>query len=86
VTFYEICRYTVYNCWPRDKGAVFKEEQIRCKRMREFVEVVGDDRFMFRYEDMVGKKFEALNAYLKIAAKHHAALCPIYSFFSSEDW
>jgi hypothetical protein len=32
--------------------------------MREFVEVMGDDRFMFRYEDMVGKKFEALNAYL----------------------
>jgi hypothetical protein len=54
--------------------------------MREFVEILGVARFMFRYEDMVGKKFEALNAYLKIAAKQHAALCPIYSFFSTEDW
>ena len=68
------------------KEAVFKEEQIRYQRMREFVEILGDDLIMFRYEDMVDKKFEALNAYLKIAAKHHSASCPIYSFFSSEDW
>ena len=32
--------------------------------MREFVEILGDDWFMFRYEDMVDKKFEALDAYL----------------------
>ena len=32
--------------------------------MREFVEISDDDWFMFRYEDMVDKKSEALNAYL----------------------
>ena len=84
--FYEICRYTGYNGWPRDKEAVFKEEQIRYQPMREFVEILGDDWIMFRYEDMVDKKFEVLNAYQKISAKHHAAPCPIYSFFSSENW
>jgi hypothetical protein len=64
IPFYEICRYTGYDGWPRDKEAVFKEEQIRYQRMREFVEILGDDWFMFRYEDMVDKKFDALNAYL----------------------
>jgi hypothetical protein len=32
--------------------------------MREFVEILGDGWFMFRYEDMVNNKFEALNAFL----------------------
>ncbi len=62
--FYEICRYTGYDGWPRDKEAVFEEERIRYQRMWKFVEISGDAWFMFRYEDMVDKKFEALNAYL----------------------
>jgi hypothetical protein len=62
--FYEICRYTGYNSCPRDKEAVFEEEKIRYQRMRAFVENLGDDWFMYRYEDMVDKKFDALNAYL----------------------
>jgi hypothetical protein len=64
VSFYEICRYTGYNGWPRDKKAVFEEEQIRYQRMWEFIKTLGDDWFVYRYEDMVDKKFEALNAYL----------------------
>ena len=64
VTFYEICRYTGHNDWPRDKEDVFEEEQIRYRRMRDFVKSLGDDWFLFRYEDLVDKKFETLNAYL----------------------
>ena len=64
VSFYEICRYTGYNSYPRTKEEVFKEEEIRYQRMRAFVESLGDDWFLYRYEDMVDKKFDALNAYL----------------------
>jgi hypothetical protein len=72
VSFYEICRFTGYNGWPRPKEAVFKEEQIRYKRMEDFVQSLGDDWFIFRYEDMVDKKFEALNVYLGFEANADA--------------
>ncbi len=64
VPFYEICRYTGYDGCPRDKDAVFEEEKVRYLRMRAFVESLEDDWFLYRYEDMVDKNFDALNAYL----------------------
>jgi hypothetical protein len=64
VPFYEICRYTGYNSCPRDKDAVFEEEKVRYQRMRTFVESLGNDWFLYRYEDMVDRKFDTLNAYL----------------------
>ena len=64
VPFYEICRYTGHNSWPRSKEDVFKEEQIRYRSMQDFVRSLSDDWFLFRYEDMVDKKFDGLNAYL----------------------
>ena len=72
VPFYEICRYTGYNGWPREKEDVFKEEQIRYQQMREFVEGLGDDWLIYRYEDMVDKRFEALNVYLGFDANADA--------------
>ena len=64
VPFYEICRYTGHNSWPRSKEDVFKEEQFRYQSMREFVKSLPEDWFMFKYEDMVDKQFATLNAYL----------------------
>jgi hypothetical protein len=72
VPFYEICRYTGHEGWRRDKEEVFEEEKIRYQRMREFVETLGDDWFMYRYEDMVDKKFDALNVYLGFDANADA--------------
>jgi hypothetical protein len=72
VPFYEICRYTGHDGWPRNKEQVFEEERVRYQRMREFVESLGDDWFMYRYEDMVDKKFDSLNAYLAFDAKADA--------------
>ena len=72
VSFYEICRYTGYNGCPRSKESVFEEEKIRYQRMRKFVESLGDDWFLYRYEDMVDKKFDALDAYLGFEAKSDA--------------
>ena len=64
VSFYEICRYTGYNGCPRTKDDVFEEEKLRYQRMRAFVEGLGDGWFLYRYEDMVDKRFDTLNAYL----------------------
>ena len=62
--FFEICRYSGHNGWPKTKEDVFKEEQVRYHRMGQFLESLRDDWFMFRYEDMVDKKFDVLNTYL----------------------
>lgn len=64
IPFYEICRYTGRKGWPRTKEDVFQEEQIRYQRMRDFINSLEDDWFLFKYEDMVNKKFDALNSYL----------------------
>ena len=40
---YEIYRCTGDDGWLRDEADVFKEEQIRYQRMREFVEISGDE-------------------------------------------
>jgi hypothetical protein len=64
IPFYEICRYTSRNGWPRTKEEFFKEEQIRYERMRDFVISLSADWLLFRYEDMVNQRFDGLNAYL----------------------
>jgi len=64
VDFHEICRYTGHNGWPTTTAKVVEEEQNRYEQMRKFVEGLGDDWFLFKYEDMVDKKFKALNEYL----------------------
>ena len=64
VPFYEICRHTGHREWPMSKEAVVEEERLRYLEMAEFVGSLGDDWFLYTYEDMVGKKFEALNDYL----------------------
>jgi hypothetical protein len=64
VPFYEICRYSGHNGWPQAKEEVFKEEQIRHQRMRDFVESLNNDWFLFKYEDMVNAEFTALSSYL----------------------
>ncbi len=62
--FYEICRYTGHNGWPRTVDEVVAEEQYRYQQMVEFVNELASDWFRFTFEDMVADKFEALNNYL----------------------
>ncbi len=64
VPFSEICRYTGHKEWPMSKEAVVEEERQRYREMAAFVGSLGDDWFLYTYEDMVGQKFEALNDYL----------------------
>ena len=64
IDFYEICRYTGHNSWPLSVQEVVEEERVRYQRMSDFVKSLGKDWFLFKYEDMVKKDFEALNKYL----------------------
>jgi hypothetical protein len=72
VSFHEICFYTGYNVWPRSADKVVEEERVRNQNMADFVKQLGDDWFIFRYEDMVDKNFDALNDYLGFETKTNA--------------
>ena len=63
--FYEICRYSTNESdWPTDLERVVQEETLRYQSMCEFVRDLGEDWFLFKYEDMVNKNAEPLNQYL----------------------
>ncbi|MGD9058024.1 MAG: hypothetical protein PVF38_17890 [Desulfobacterales bacterium] len=70
VSFYEICQYTGYDGYPRSIEAVIEEERVRNQNMADFIKELGDDWFLFRFEEMVDKKFGPLSEYLrfKVAA------------------
>jgi hypothetical protein len=62
--FYEICRYTGHNGSPRSPEDVVEEEKYRYQQMIKFINGLGSDWFLFTFEDMVAKNFDALNNYL----------------------
>ena len=64
VAFHEICHYTGYGAWPRSTEDVLEEERLRYENMSQFVNSLGDDWFLFKYEEMVTKNFSELNEYL----------------------
>jgi hypothetical protein len=64
VPFYEICRYTGHNGWPRPVEQVVEEERHRYQQMVKFVDELATDWFRFTFEDMVAGRFEKLNGYL----------------------
>ena len=72
VSFHEICLYTGYGVWPRSADAMIEEERVRYQSMADFIKKIGDDWFIFRYEDMVDKNFDALNDYIGFEAKTEA--------------
>ena len=72
VSFHEICQYTGYNDWPRSTDEVFEEERVRNQNMADFIKKIGNDWFIFRFEDMVDQNFEALHDYLGFETETHA--------------
>ncbi|OQY02514.1 MAG: hypothetical protein B6I22_13505 [Desulfobacteraceae bacterium 4572_123] len=69
VSFAELCRYSGHNGWPRSIDDVVAEERVRYDRMHDFVMELGDDWFLFKYENMIAGNFDALNEYLGFAVK-----------------
>ena len=69
IPFYEIYRYTGYNGWPMTREEVLQEEQSCYQEMSKFVSGLGEDWFLFNYDDMIRKNFEALSHYLGFRVK-----------------
>ena len=72
VPFYEICRYIGYNGWPIPAEEVVEEERVRYQHMCDFVKTLGEDWFLFTYEDMVSGNYDALNTYLGFQVQEDA--------------
>jgi len=72
VSFAEICRYAGYNEWPRPVEAVIEEERVRYRHMSDFVKSLTDDWFLFTYEDMIAKNYQALDTYLGFNVRDEA--------------
>ena len=64
IPFNFICRYAGFNGWPINTEKVVSEERTRYQNMTEFVKALGEDWYIFTYENMVGKNFDGLNEYL----------------------
>jgi hypothetical protein len=69
ISYAELCRYSGRNAWPRSIEDVVDQERVRYDRMHAFVKELGDDWFLFKYEDMISGNFESLNEYLGFAVK-----------------
>jgi len=74
IPFFEICRYTGHNGWPRTVDQVVEEERHRYQQMVKFVGDLGSDWFLFTFEDMVASRFEALNNYLGFEVQADASV------------
>jgi hypothetical protein len=65
IPFHVICRYAGHGeKWPITTEEVVEIERVRYARMAEFVESLGRDWFLFKYEDMVAGKYAGLSQYL----------------------
>lgn len=64
IAFYEICRHTGHDGWPRTPDQVVEEERYRYEQMLKFVTDLGSDWFFLTFENMVEKNLKTLNDYL----------------------
>jgi hypothetical protein len=72
VPFHVLCRYIGHGSWPLTTDEVIEDERLRHQRMSEFVKRLGDDWFIFKYEDMLQGNFAGLNDYLGFTIKNDA--------------
>jgi hypothetical protein len=64
VPFHVLCRYIGHDDRPLTTEEVVERERVRYQRMSDFVKNLGDDWFVFKYEDMIAENFDAINEYL----------------------
>ena len=75
IPFHLICRYAGHlNAWPISTEEVVEEERVRYGNMSDFVRSLGEDWYHFTYENMVGKNFAGLNAYVGFQVAEEAEI------------
>ena len=72
IPFHVLCQYIGHGNWPMATQEVVEDERLRYQRMSDFVKGLGDDWFIFKYEDMIQGNFDNLNNYLGFAIKNDA--------------
>ena len=72
IPFHVLCQYIGHGNWPMATQEVVEDERLRYQRMSDFVKGLGDDWFIFKYEDMIQGNFDNLNDYLGFAIKNDA--------------
>ena len=72
IPFHLICRYAGHNGWPITTEQVVEEERVRYQNMSDFVKTLGEDWYLFTYENMVDKNFHGLNKYLEFDVEEDA--------------
>ncbi len=72
IPFFEICRYTGHDGWPRTAEQVVEEEQNRYDEMLKFVNILDKDWYFFTFENMVDNNVQALNDYLGFEIQNDA--------------
>ncbi|UCF93505.1 MAG: hypothetical protein JSW39_04905 [Desulfobacterales bacterium] len=78
IPFYEICRYIGHNRWPMTVEEVVEEERARYRQMHDFVKTLGEGWFLFTYESLVNKNFDALHKYLGFEIKEETEVPKSY--------
>lgn len=74
VPFHLLCRYIGRDGWPISTEEVLETERFRYQQMYDFVKRLGKDWFIFKYEDMIEKKLDALHEYLGFHIKDDAEI------------
>jgi len=72
IPFHVLCAYIGHDRWPLTKEEVFEDERLRHERMSAFVKRLGENWFLFKYEDMIRGNFQELSSYLGFAVKPDA--------------
>jgi hypothetical protein len=72
VPFHVLCRYIGHDKWPITSEEVIEDERLRHQKMSQFVNSLGDDWFIFKYEYMIDGNFSDLNHYLGFSIKKDA--------------
>jgi hypothetical protein len=64
VPFHVICRNISHGGWPVTTDEVIEKVRTRYQTTYDFVKSLGSEWFIFKYEDMISKNFNALHEYL----------------------
>jgi len=74
IPFNVLFSYIGHEHWPLTTEEVVEREMIRYQRMGDFVKSLGSDWFIFKYEDMIEKKYNGLQEYLGFEIEDEAEI------------
>jgi hypothetical protein len=74
ISFHVLYGYTGHAKWPLSREEVVEKERSKCEAMYNFVKGLGNEWFIYKYEDMIENSFDRLNHYLGFEIKADAEI------------